>query len=230
MAGCQAAANTILPMLSPKAAIFDLDGTLLDTLDDLADSANEALAAAGLPVHPVDAYRTFVGDGIQTLVRRIVPADGAEEKVTEVLALFRAAYGRRWNNKTRPYDGIPEMLTALMQRPVQMAVLSNKPQRFTELCMAHHLSAYSFTPVLGQREEVPRKPHPAGALEIAEMLGLNPGEIAFVGDTRTDMDTATAAGMVPVGVTWGFRAVEELRAHGAQVIVDHPSELVPLFT
>lgn len=216
-------------MPAPKAAIFDLDGTLLDTLEDLADAANEALAAAGLPPHPVDAYRIFVGDGIQTLVRRIVPTDGAEEKVTEVLTLYRAAYGRRWKNKTRPYDGIPEMLTALTQRTVRMAVLSNKPQRFTELCMAHHLPGFAFAPVLGQREEVPRKPHPAGALEIAEKLGLSPGEIAFVGDTRTDMDTATAAGMVPVGVTWGFREVEELRAHGARVIVHHPLELLPFF-
>jgi phosphoglycolate phosphatase len=216
-------------MTTPKAAIFDLDGTLLDTLDDLADSANEALAAAGLPTHPVDAYRIFVGDGIQTLVRRIVPENRAEEKVTEVLTLYRAAYGRRWKSKTRPYTGIPEMLTALTQRAVRMAVLSNKPQKFTELCMTHHLPGFSFAPVLGQREEVPRKPHPAGALEISEMLGLIPGEIAFVGDTRTDMDTATAAGMVPVGVTWGFREVEELRAHGAQVIVDHPSELLAIF-
>lgn len=212
-----------------QAAIFDLDGTLLDTLDDLADSANEALAAAGLPVHPVDAYRTFVGDGIQTLVRRIVPADGAEEKVAEVLALYREAYGRRWNLKTKPYAGVPEMLTALTARALPMAVLSNKPQRFTELCMAHHLPAFSFTPVLGQREEVPRKPHPAAAHEIAAALRLAPESIAFIGDTRTDMDTATAAGMVAVGVTWGFRPVEELRAHGARVIVDYPRELPALF-
>jgi phosphoglycolate phosphatase len=212
-----------------QAAIFDLDGTLLDTLDDLADSANEALAAAGLPVHPVDAYRTFVGDGIQTLVRRIMPEEEAEEKVTEVLALYRAAYGRRWNLKTKPYAGVPEMLTALTARALPMAVLSNKPQRFTELCMAHHLPEFSFTPVLGQREEVPRKPHPAAAHEIAAALRLAPESIAFIGDTRTDMDTATAAGMVAVGVTWGFRPVEELRAHGAKVIVDHPAELPALF-
>jgi len=212
-----------------QAAIFDLDGTLLDTLDDLADSANEALAAAGLPVHPVDAYRTFVGDGIQTLVRRIVPAAGAEEKVAEVLALYRAAYGRRWNLKTRPYNGVPEMLSTLTALSLPMAVLSNKPQKFTELCMAHHLPGFSFTPVLGQRDEVPRKPHPEAAHEIAGALRLAPENIAFIGDTKTDMDTATAAGMVAVGVTWGFRPVEELRTHGARVIVDHPAELPALF-
>ena len=212
----------------PRAAIFDLDGTLLDTLDDLADSANEALAAAGLPVHPVDAYRTFVGEGIQTLVQRIVPEGGNESMVEQVLALYRAAYGRRWNNKTQPYDGITGLLTALTALPVRLAVLSNKPQKFTELCMAHHLPGHAFEIVLGQRDEVPRKPHPAGALEIARAFGLSPDECLFIGDTKTDMDTATAAGMSPIGVAWGFRPVEELLTNGAAAILSHPGDLLKL--
>ncbi len=214
----------------PRAAVFDLDGTLLDTLDDLADSANEALTTAGLPAHPVDAYRTFVGEGIHTLVQRILPAgQDDEEMVTRVLALYRAAYGRRWNNKTKPYDGIPESLDALLSRQVKLAVLSNKPQKFTELCMAHHLPDHAFEIVLGQRDSVPRKPDPAGALEIAHAFQLDPGEVIFIGDTKTDMDTATAAGMRAIGVSWGFRPVEELRRHGAEVVVDHPAELLDLF-
>ena len=217
-------------MSIPLAAIFDLDGTLLDTLDDLADSANEALTAAGLPPHPVDAYRTFVGDGIHTLVQRILPAGNSDdEMVGEVLALYRAAYGRRWNNKTRPYAGITETLHDLSFMPVKLAVLSNKPQTFTELCMAHHLPGNHFEIVLGQRDSVPRKPDPAGALEISSSFRVSPGEVLFIGDTKTDMDTATAAGMRAVGVSWGFRPVEELRAHGAEVVVNHPAELLELF-
>ena len=216
-------------MPAPLAAIFDLDGTLLDTLDDLADSANEALSAAGLPTHPVDAYRIFVGDGINKLVQRILPEGGDDEMVAQVLALYRAAYGRRWNSKTRPYAGVPETLHELSFRPVKLAVLSNKPQKFTELCIAHHLPGNPFQIVLGQRDHVPRKPDPAGALEIAHAFQAAPADVIFVGDTKTDMDTATAAGMRAIGVSWGFRPVEELMAHGAERVVNHPAELLELF-
>jgi phosphoglycolate phosphatase len=217
-------------MKSPGAAIFDLDGTLLDTLDDLADSANEALAAANLPVHPVDAYRTFVGDGIHMLVQRILPANRCDdETVAQVLALYRAAYGRRWNNRTRPYPAIPEALHELSFKPVKLAVLSNKPQKFTELCINHHLPGNPFHILYGQRENVPRKPDPAGALEIAKAFQVHPEEVVFIGDSKTDMDTATAAGMRAIGVSWGFRPVEELKAHGAEMIVDHPAEILKLF-
>lgn len=217
-------------MTSPRAAIFDLDGTLLDTLHDLADSANEALAAAGLPEHPVDSYRTFVGDGIHVLVQRILPADlSGGEKAGEVLGLYRAAYGRRWNNKTAPYAGIPETLRELSLKAVRMAVLSNKPQAFTELCVEHHLPGHPFDLVHGQRESVPRKPDPAGALEIARGFGILPADIVFIGDTMTDMDTAVSAGMRAIGVSWGFRPVEELMDHGAEVVLDHPAELLGLF-
>ena len=219
---------TLMP--APRAAIFDLDGTLLDTLDDLADSANEALTAAGLPPHPVDSYRTFVGDGINMLVQRIVPAARCDdEMVAHVLALYRAAYGRRWNSKSRPYAGVPELLHSLSFKPVKLAVLSNKPQKFTELCIAQLLPGNPFQIVLGQRENVPRKPDPAGALEIARAFEVPPSDVIFVGDTKTDMDTATAAGMRAIGVAWGFRPVEELRAHGAETVISHPAELLDLF-
>ena len=214
-----------------RAAIFDLDGTLLDTLGDLADAANEALARAGHPEHPEEAYRTFVGDGMHTLIARILPdaaaADAAEH--ARVLAFYREAYGRRWRNRTRPYPGMEDALRTLAAAGVPMAVLSNKPQSFTELCVAHHLAGHRFAPVFGQRDDVPRKPHPAGAHETAVLLGLPAEAIAFIGDTRTDMETATAAGMHPVGVTWGFRPAAELTAHGARVLVDHPGELAGLF-
>jgi phosphoglycolate phosphatase len=217
-------------MTSPRAAIFDLDGTLLDTLQDLADSANEALAAAGLPAHPVDAYRTFVGDGIDMLVQRILPVNQSDdETIAHVLALYRAAYGRRWNNRTQPYAGIPETLHELSFKPVKLAVLSNKPQKFTELCITHHLPGNPFHLIHGQRENVPRKPDPAGALEIARAFQVHPKEVVFIGDTKTDMDTAAAAGMRAIGVSWGFRPVEELKEHGAEIVIDHPAEILDLF-
>jgi len=173
-------------MKIPSAAIFDLDGTLLDTLQDLADSANEALSAAGLPVHPVDAYRTFVGDGIHMLVQRILPANRCDdETVAQVLALYRAAYGRRWDNRTRPYPAIPEMLHELSFKPVKLAVLSNKPQKFTELCITHHLPGNPFHLIYGQRENLPRKPDPAGALEIAHEILHILGRRRLAGDGRT---------------------------------------------
>lgn len=213
----------------PAAVIFDLDGTLLDTLEDLADSANEALTAEGLPVHPVDAYRTFVGDGIGMLIGRILPENlRGTPAETRVLQNYRQAYNRRWDAKSRPYEGIPELLDALAQRNIPSAILSNKPQAFTELCVSGLLPGHRFACVFGQRDHVPRKPDPAGALEIASALNLKPADIAFVGDTSTDMNTAVAAGMIPVGVAWGFRSVEELTASGARTILRHPLDLTRL--
>ena len=214
----------------PAAAIFDLDGTLLDTLDDLADSANEALLACGFPVHPVDAYRIFVGDGMAVLIERILPEPARSPATVErVLQTYRAAYDRRWKSKTKPYQGIEALLTGLTARGIPLGVLSNKPQAYTEICMAHFLGHHPFDRILGQRDAVPRKPDPAGAWEIALGWGLDPADILFIGDTATDMDTATAAGMIPVGVLWGFRAEAELRAHGAVHLVTRPEEILALF-
>lgn len=216
---------------SPAAVIFDLDGTLLDTLEDLADSANEALGTSGYPVHPVESYRTFVGDGMAVLMERILPDIArTPENIGAVLDRYRTAYDARWKSKTQPYPGILPLLEALTARGIPMTVLSNKPQAYTEIVMAHFLSAYHFEIIFGQRDEVPRKPHPAGALEIAGMLGLPPSKIVFVGDTSTDMITATSAGMIAVGVLWGFRTEPELRGCGAEHILREPEELLALFS
>lgn len=220
---------SVMPAPAPAAVIFDLDGTLLDTLADLADSANEALSEYGHPVHPVDSFRTFVGDGMATLMERILPeAARTPAGIQQLLGRYRTAYDARWKLKTLPYPGIVPMLEALAARGIPMAVLSNKPQAYTEIVMAHFLADHPFEVVFGQRDTVPKKPHPAAALEIAGKLGLSPAEILFVGDTSTDMDTATAAGMIPVGVLWGFRQEEELRAHGARHLLKEPAELLPL--
>ncbi len=217
--------------MKKQAVIFDLDGTLLDTLDDLADSANHVLGQFGFPTHPVDAYKYFIGDGVGALVRQMLPEDRRDRQtMAEVADAYRQEYGQRWNAKTRPYDGIGAMLDGLTSRGVKIAVLSNKPDVFTQRCVAELLKSWRFDPVIGHHDGIPRKPDPAGAFQIAESWKLSPTEIAYVGDTGTDMQTAVAAGMFAVGVLWGFRPEEELKANGAEAVVARPQELLDLIS
>ncbi|MCC8189657.1 MAG: HAD-IA family hydrolase [Planctomycetes bacterium] len=211
-----------------RAVIFDLDGTLLDTLGDLADSMNGVLVEHGLPPHPVDAYRYFVGDGIPNLIRRAAPP-GTGSAVREALAAgMDAAYAVNWAKGTRPYPGIPELLATLRRRGLPLAVLSNKPDRFTRRMTDYFFPAGTFAAVFGARDTVARKPDPAGALEIAARLAIPPAEFLYFGDTDTDMKTGRAAGMYTVGVGWGFRPVAELWAAGAQLVIESPAEALAL--
>jgi phosphoglycolate phosphatase len=210
-----------------RAVLFDLDGTLLDTLEDLCDSVNRVLARNSFPPHPLDAYRYFIGDGAATLFTRALPPDHREERtLLRCLCQFREDYGINWNVKTRPYDGIPEMLDALVERGISLSVLSNKPHETTEKCVSGLLGRWSFDVVLGQREAVPKKPDPAGAQEIAGRIGIPPAAFVYLGDTGTDMRTARAAGMYPVGALWGFRPEEELRQQGARAFAETPRDFV----
>ena len=212
-----------------KAILFDLDGTLLDTLEDLATAANRALGTLGLPAHPTDAYRVFVGDGLRTLAERILPGEPrSAAQVDALVAAFEREYSRTWNERTAPYAGVPEMLDRLTGDGYRMSVLSNKPDAFTRLCVEQLLPHWTFAPLYGQRPGVPKKPDPAAALAIAAELGLDPAEVLYLGDTATDMHTARAAGMAAVGVLWGFRTADELRAAGARHLIAHPGELAPL--
>jgi phosphoglycolate phosphatase len=208
------------------AVLFDLDGTLLDTLEDIADAANAVLTSQGLPTHSLTAYKLFVGEGVRRLFEKALPENcrGAET-IARCAARFNDEYGRRWNTKTHPYDGILPLLASLRER-MPLAVLSNKPQAFTEQCASHYLPAGTFTCVLGQREGVPPKPDPAGALEVARRLSLPPEKIAYLGDSSIDMQTAVRAGMYPIGAAWGFRSREELLAHGAAAVIERPDELL----
>lgn len=213
-----------------RAVVFDLDGTLLDTLADLGESSNAALARLGFPTHPLEAYRTFVGDGVNVLIQRILPESHRDAgTVARGVEAFREVYGENWNNRTRPYAGIVEMLDELTARKIPMAVLSNKPHDFTVQCVEEFLPDHHFAVVLGHQQGRPTKPDPDGALEIARQLQLPPAEIAFLGDTSVDMQTACNAGMYPIGASWGFRSVEELQAHGAKVIISRPEELLRSF-
>jgi len=212
-----------------KAVLFDLDGTLLNTLEDLADSVNAALGKLGFDPRPVPNYRYYVGDGLETSIRRALP-DGADDDATvqRCMAAMREEYARRWNAKTAPYPGVPEMLDGLVARGLKMAVLSNKPDRFTKQCVAGLLGEWSFDVVLGVSEDVPIKPDPTGALRVSRELNVAPDEFLYLGDTATDMRAAHAAGMYPVGALWGFRTAQELRDAGAALLIGYPPELLDL--
>lgn len=206
------------------AAIFDLDGTLIDSLQDIAQAMNAALEAHGLPPHSSDDYRRFVGEGVANLVRRALPADRSE-LFEAVMAEYRVRYGDRMTVETRPYPGLDSVLVALQRKRIKLAVLSNKPDLATQRLVAHYFPR-TFDSVHGERLGMARKPDPRAALETAAELCVRPGECAFIGDTRIDMETAKAARMLPVGVTWGFRDETELRAAGAQRVLHHAAELL----
>ncbi|MBN1636076.1 MAG: HAD family hydrolase [Deltaproteobacteria bacterium] len=210
-----------------EAVIFDMDGTLLDSLDDIADSMNFVLESIGLPVHNVADYRKFVGNGIRELVRRVLPEEIRDEKIIEnCVERMREVYGNHWADKTKTYDGIPELLNGLTMNNTRMAILSNKPDDFTRKMARKLLGLWTFDVVAGQRPNIPEKPDPKAALEIAGQLGVNPDKCFFLGDTNVDMITASAAGMFPVGVLWGFRNREELLASGAMLLLNQPPDLL----
>lgn len=211
--------------MAHRAVVFDLDGTLLDTLEDIADSMNAVLERAGHPTHPLEAYRQFVGDGVQRLVERASPAAC---DVDAGVAAWLEDYGRRWREKTRPYPGVEILLDGLTTRGLPFAILSNKPDDFTRLTAEALLGRWSFAEIWGVKEGIPPKPDPHGALALAAALDVPPGEILYVGDTDTDMQTAVAAGMDPIGVLWGFRSKGELLASGARVVVERPEALLEL--
>lgn len=212
-----------------QAVLFDLDGTLLDTVDGLAAAGNRMLLKKGFPTHPVENYRYFVGEGAAVLVHRALPPEARSEKIEkECLAIYLDDYSQNWRDGAKPYSGIIDMLNELTDRGVRLAVLSNKPHDITVMCMAHFFSPWTFEIVLGQRSNVPRKPDPAGAWEVAQYMNLPTASFLYMGDTAIDMKTSRAAGMFAVGVCWGFRPRHELKENGAEVLVEHPREIAPL--
>lgn len=210
-----------------RAVLFDLDGTLLDTLADIAESANAVLRQFGFPTHRVDDYRWLVGDGVKVLFEKALPAGASEpDWIAKCGEAFGEFYGRNWNHATRPYEGIAELLDALEARRIKMAVLSNKPHQITRLCVEEFFAGWDFEVVLGQREGVPRKPDPTGALEVARQMDIRPQQFVYLGDTPTDVETARGAGMLPVGVAWGFRPATEIASAGAAAIIKRPIDLM----
>lgn len=210
------------------AIVFDLDGTLLDTLDDIAFSMNAALAALGAPTHPAEYYRRSVGQGLERLANLVLPDNRRDEAtIRNCVAAMRKVYAGRWAHATRPYQGIAEMLVSLRQKGVPCAVCSNKAHDFTVKIVDHFFGAHVFDMVIGGGKFAP-KPDPEGVLHIAAKLGIAAGKFIYAGDSDIDMQTAVNAGMYPVGVTWGFRSREELLANGAKSILEKPEEILAL--
>ena len=211
-----------------KAVIFDLDGTLVNSLADLAGAANHVLAEAGYPVHPVAAYRYFVGNGLDILLRRALPT-GKPDTVDAYAALLervRQRYDAHWHDQTVPYPGVSELLAELARRGLPFMVLSNKPDPWVMPCVRYFFPEASFAVARGARPDVPRKPDPQAALALAAQVGVAPEQVAFIGDSSVDMSTAVRAGMPGFGATWGFREREELLASGAVTLLERPGDLL----
>jgi phosphoglycolate phosphatase len=212
------------------AVIFDMDGTLLDTIEDIADASNRVYVPRGLAPCSIEEMKSLVGDGAEELIRRVFVSRGKpapdDAEVAAILREYRREYEACWRSHSRPYAGIPELLTELSRRGVKTAVLSNKAQMFTALMAEELLAAHRFDIVRGSLPGVPLKPDPAPALAIAAELGVAPAACAFVGDTNVDMTTARAAGMLAVGALWGFRTADELRANGAAILIASPLDLL----
>lgn len=212
-----------------KSIIFDMDGTLLDTVADIGKAANRALARNDFPQHPMESYKHFVGEGARLLIERALPLENrTEDLITECLDVFFREYNNTWNNNTRLYPGIEELLNSLSKLPLTLSILSNKPDQFTKACAAEYLDSWQFFRIIGNSDAIPRKPDPTGANSIVSDLNLEAEECLFVGDTKIDMQTANAAGMISVGVLWGFRPREELVEAGAHHLIDDPKGLLDI--
>ncbi|WAC06405.1 MAG: HAD family hydrolase [Thermodesulfobacteriota bacterium] len=214
-----------------QAVIFDLDGTLLDTLEDIADAANSVLSRFDFPQHDLQTYKYFVGEGIGRLIQQALPQKKFEEDfITLCVTLMREEYSKRWANKTRLYPEVPDILDSLTNQGIKMAILSNKPDDFTKEMAAKFLIKWEFSVVQGEKPLVAKKPDPSAALDIAKKLKLPPRRFIFLGDSEVDMKIALAAGMHPVGVLWGFRTAEELIASGAKVLIKNSADLITVIT
>ena len=207
-------------------AIFDLDGTLLNTIADLATATNQALDACGFPTHPIEAYPFFVGNGINKLFERALPAEArTEENVLRIRAHFLPYYDEHNADLSRPYPGIPQLLENLQAAGIQVAVASNKYHRATEKLIRHYFPTIRFAAILGQREGVPIKPHPQIVEDILTLVPVSKEEVIYIGDSGVDMQTALNAGVESIGVTWGFRPREELLQYSPTHLADTAKEI-----
>lgn len=213
--------------MKPKLIIFDLDGTLLNTLEDLADSGNYILSKYGFDQHSLDDYRYFVGNGIYKLVERILPENKREKTfVEEVKSQFMTYYDQHKADKTAPYQGIIELLEELQHRGIKMAIASNKAQEAMEPLVEFYFPTITFAAVFGQRTGIPTKPDPNIVFDILNKTNISKSDTLYVGDTAVDMQTAKSAGVKSVGVLWGFRPKEELIQAQAELIIEKPEELL----
>ena len=209
------------------AVIFDLDGTLLNTLGDLRAATNHALEVRGLPPHSMEEIRQFIGNGIRLLICRAMPEGTPEAEIDAALDDFKAYYAAHIHDRTVPYDGIPQLLTALKKRGIQVAVLSNKIDSASQQLIEYFFPGKTDV-VFGEHVGVPRKPDPTSCRMVMQQLGVQPEQVIYVGDSGTDMQTAKNAGLYAVGVTWGFRSKEVLLEIGADVLVHRPEQILQI--
>ena len=212
-----------------KLAIFDLDGTLLNTIEDLGHAANHAPQAHGYPTHSIASYPFFVGNGVRRLIERVLPEDArTEATIDRLLITFKEYYNDHNTDYTKPYEGIPELLSLLSSRGVAIAVASNKYQAATEKLISHFFPTLSFIAVEGQKEGVPVKPDPSIVFEILAKAKTPKADTIYIGDSGVDMETARRACVDSVGVTWGFRPEKELVENHADTIVNSPGDIAKL--
>lgn len=208
------------------AFIFDLDGTLMNTIADMGNSMNRVLQQLGLKQHDLEQYQKFVGNGMKKLVERALPEN--YDNFEEALALFLEDYSHHYADDSKPYNNVRETLLELNRRGIPIAVATNKKQEYTDGIMKAFLSDINFVGIIGDQFDGMHKPNPHYPLELAKKMGCDPSTVYFVGDSDVDMKTAHNANMIAVGVSWGFRSVEELKEHGAAMIIDDMSEILEL--
>ncbi len=210
-----------------KGIIFDLDGTLVDSIEDITDAMNRVLSSQGFPLHSVDDYKYFVGKGLRELIIEALPKQNrSEETIEKCFDLMREDYGKNYLVKTKAYKGVNDLLDSLKEMNIKMSVLSNKVDEMTKQVVKEIFGGNTFDIVLGKTSRFPRKPDPAGALFISKQMGIDPENMAYLGDTNTDMETARNAHMLAIGALWGFRTKEELLQHGAEIVIEHPMDLI----
>ncbi|MGD0786118.1 MAG: HAD family hydrolase [Sedimentisphaerales bacterium] len=214
--------------MSYKAVIFDLDGTLVNSLEDLADATNYALKFFGQQVHNTEAFKQMVGEGTRTLISKALPTD-KQELIEQVLVKMREKYMQICLNKSRPYNGLQEVVTELSKREFKLAVLTNKDEKMAQKIVSHFFNGL-FQIVKGTIEAVAVKPEPTAVLQVLAQLKVKPEEAIFVGDSKIDVQTAKAASIKAVGVSWGFRGRGELIEAGADCIISQPKGLLRLIS
>lgn len=209
-----------------EGIIFDLDGTLIHTIEDIAGAANMMFARHGLPEHDLDYYLKWIGNGAVKFIERAYGEPVSEKQLMAYVAEFKEVYAGNLHNKSRVYEGVPALLDNLVQKGLKISILSNKPHLLTRKVCEFYLSGWPFEPILGQRQEVRRKPDPAAAFEIATGWGIAPGNILFVGDSDNDILTAQAAGMVALGVSWGYGRLVQNPVNGMGKLMERPADIL----
>ena len=214
--------------MNNKAIIFDLDGTLIDSLEDIAVCMNQVLKELKLPTHKIEDYRYFVGGGISVLVDNALDKEISQEMKEKVTNKFKIVYDQKLHEKTKPYDGIYDLLDELQKLDFKIGILSNKPHEFTIQYAKNLFSKYNMKEIHGQKAHIEKKPNPIAAIQIAKSFEVPCEEIYFVGDTMVDMQTAVNAKMIGIGVLWGFRDEKELMENGATFVVKHPLDILDI--